>query len=65
MLDGETERVFPVVEDLSAEHVTADAPVVTILIGGLQVVVSYHEIVEIGDLPRSVSELHLAGLEDE
>ena len=47
-------RVFPVVEDLAAEQMAANAPDVTVLAGLVQMLVTRHEIVEALHLERQV-----------
>ena len=64
VLDGEAQRVLPVVEDLPAEHMASDSPVVLTL-RREQVIVAGHEIVEVGDLPRAMTEPHLTRLDDQ
>ncbi len=64
VLDREAERVLPVVEDLPAQDVATDAPVVA-AVGREQVIMPGHEIVEVGDLPGAMTELHRTGLDDQ
>src|SRR5207249_1678245 len=64
VLDGEAEGVLPIIEDLAAEDVAADAPVGTGA-GREETIMSDHEIVEVGHFPRDVSELRLAHREQQ
>ena len=55
-----TEWVFPIVEDLAAHDVAADTPCRLPLLL-LQILVTQHEIVEIGDLERGVQQPEFSG----
>ena len=64
MLDHVAEGIEPVVVDLAAQNVAADAPL-RMPAGGREVRVAGHQIVEVGNLERGMVELGLADPEQE
>ena len=49
-------RIGPIIVDLTAEHVPADAPHVLILAVLLEIIVTHADVVDVGDLERQVIE---------
>jgi hypothetical protein len=64
VLEREPEWVFPIVKNLSAQNVTTNSPVVASA-RGKERFTAGHEVVKVGNFPRTMSKTCFASLQNE